>query len=94
KKATFNTPGLSHNRIWDIENHDLNSLWIATSFGLNLFNKQTNTFQYFLPDENNKTPTGANEIRHILKTQDGKIYIGTQQGPFAFDIQSGSFNSI
>ena len=94
KKATLNTPGLSHNRIWDIENQDLNSLWIATSFGLNLFNKQTNTFQYFFPDENNKTPTGANEIRHILKTQDGKIYIGTQQGPFSFDIQSGSFNSI
>ncbi|WP_081216064.1 hybrid sensor histidine kinase/response regulator [Pseudoalteromonas luteoviolacea] len=86
--------GLSHNRIWDIENNDENSLWIATSYGLNLYNKKQNTFRYFFPDPVNDTPTGANEIRHVLKTSKGELYVGTQQGPFSFDAKSGEFVEI
>ncbi|MDG1752164.1 MAG: two-component regulator propeller domain-containing protein, partial [Thalassotalea sp.] len=85
---------LSHNRIWDIENNDINSLWIATSFGLNLFDKTTQSFTHFFPEPNNDTPTGANEIRNILKTSKGKMFVGTQQGPFAFDPLSGLFTRL
>ncbi|KAF7773719.1 hypothetical protein PCIT_a0030 [Pseudoalteromonas citrea] len=94
KKATDTTPGLSHNRVWDIESKDKDSLWVATSYGLNLYNKKTQTFRYYFPDPSNKTPTGANEIRHILKTSQGKIYVGTQQGPFLFNIKTGTFKQL
>ncbi|CAH9058134.1 Sensor histidine kinase RcsC [Pseudoalteromonas sp. CIP111854] len=94
KKGNSDIPGLSHNRVWDIESHDRDSLWVATSYGLNLYNKKTNAFTYFFPEPTNKTPTGANEIRHILKSRDGKIYIGTQQGPFLFDLQTQEFSPI
>ncbi|TMP20278.1 two-component regulator propeller domain-containing protein, partial [Pseudoalteromonas ruthenica] len=30
KKRTDSTPGLSHNRVWDIESKDKDSLWVAT----------------------------------------------------------------
>jgi signal transduction histidine kinase/ligand-binding sensor domain-containing protein/DNA-binding response OmpR family regulator len=85
---------LSHNRIWDIEDNDGDSLWVATSFGLNLYDKTKGTFSHFLPAPENKTPTGANEIRSILKTSKNQLYVGTQQGPFTFDKQNGLFTPL
>ncbi|MCG7550084.1 hybrid sensor histidine kinase/response regulator [Pseudoalteromonas sp. Of7M-16] len=94
KKTTNTSLGLSHNRIWDIENHDIQSLWVATSYGLNLYDKENNTYRYFFPDPENSTPTGANEIRHVLKSSKGHIYVGTQQGPFILDHKRGTFSEI
>lgn len=94
EKIDGETSSLSHNRIWDIEDNDSDSLWIATSFGLNLYDKTKRTFSHFLPEPKNKTPTGANEIRNILKTSKDKIYVGTQLGPFIFDILNGHFTRL
>jgi signal transduction histidine kinase/ligand-binding sensor domain-containing protein/DNA-binding response OmpR family regulator len=85
---------LSHNRIWDIEDNDTDSLWVATSFGLNLYNKTKGTFSHFLPGPKNKTPTGENEIRSILKTSKKQLYVGTQRGPFAFDKRNALFTPL
>ena len=85
---------LSHNRIWDIEDNNSESLWVATSFGLNLYHKHLKTFSHFFPDPDNPTPTGANEIRNILKTSQGKIYVGTQKGPFTFNAETGLFTQL
>ncbi|CCQ10443.1 hypothetical protein PALB_13100 [Pseudoalteromonas luteoviolacea B = ATCC 29581] len=94
KKSQDGKPGLSHNRIWGMVNRDRDNLFIATSFGLNLFNKKANTFSYYFPDPNNHTPTGANEIRHVLKTSKGAIYVGTQQGPYLFDDMKQTFTAL
>ncbi|MBQ4879006.1 response regulator [Pseudoalteromonas luteoviolacea] len=94
KKTENGNNGLSHNRVWDIENSDIDNLWVATSYGLNLYNKVEGTFEYFFPDPNNKTPTGANEIRHVLKSSQGNVYVGTQKGPFIFNSQDYSFSRI
>jgi diguanylate cyclase (GGDEF)-like protein len=88
------TSGLSHNRIWDIEDNDNDSLWIATSFGLNLYDKNKQTFSHFLPAPDNPTPTDANQIRSILKTSKNKLYVGTQQGPFVFDKRTSLFTQL
>lgn len=85
---------LSHNRIWDIEDNDINSLWVATSYGLNLYNKSLKTAMHYFPEPENHSPTGANEIRNILKTNSNKIYVGTQQGPFVFEPKSGLFTKV
>jgi signal transduction histidine kinase/ligand-binding sensor domain-containing protein/DNA-binding response OmpR family regulator len=85
---------LSHNRIWDIEDNGSDSLWVATSFGLNLYNKTKQTFSHFLPAPENKTATGENEIRSILKTSRNQLYVGTQQGPFTFDKRNGLFTAL
>jgi len=85
---------LSHNRIWDIEDNDSESLWLATSFGLNLYNKENKTFSHFLPEPDNPTPTGANEIRNILKTSKELLFVGTQKGPFSFNKREGTFTGL
>lgn len=89
-----NTATISHNRVWDIEENDSKSLWVATSYGLNLFDKQKETFTNFLPEPQNPTPTGANEIRNILKTDAGLLFIGTQVGLFQFDDKLQQFSPI
>ncbi|RHW76948.1 hybrid sensor histidine kinase/response regulator [Colwellia sp. RSH04] len=94
EKIEGSSTSLSHNRIWDIEDNDSNSLWVATSYGLNLFDKNTQTFTHFFPDPENKTSTGANEIRSILITSAGLFYIGTQQGPYLFDVKTGGFTQL
>ncbi|BBN81853.1 hybrid sensor histidine kinase/response regulator [Pseudoalteromonas sp. A25] len=94
KQKDHDNTGLTHNRVWDIEDYDKHAIWVATSYGLNLYNKKTNTFEYYFPDHTNNTPTGANEIRHILKSSNGKLYIGTQKGPFLFNFQTKEFTPI
>ncbi|WP_269518015.1 hybrid sensor histidine kinase/response regulator [Alteromonas sp. BMJM2] len=83
--------GLSHNRVWDIIESDEESLWVATSYGLNLLNKTTLTATHYFPDESNKTATGANEIRSLLLTRSGHFYVATQEGPFLFLPHSETF---
>ena len=38
----------STGRIWDVIEDDDDHLWIGTSYGLNHFDKRTNTFIYYL----------------------------------------------
>ncbi len=94
KKIKGMAGSLSHNRIWDMEDNDNDSLWVATSFGLNLYDKKKKTFSHFLPDPSNLTPTGANEIRSILKTSKEQLFVGTQQGPYHFNKDNGLFTSL
>nr|WP_233095013.1 hybrid sensor histidine kinase/response regulator [Alteromonas sp. IB21] len=82
---------LSHNRIWDMIDNDEHTMWVATSFGLNLLDKHSLTAQHFFPDPLNQTATGANEIRSLLKTSSGQFYVATQEGPFLFIAESGAF---
>lgn len=82
---------LSHNRIWDIIDNDANSLWVATSYGVNLLDKKTLNAKHFLPEPKNKTATGANEIRSLLRTSSHQLFVATQNGPFLFLPSSGVF---
>lgn len=91
QKISGNQNSLSHNRIWDIIDNDANSLWVATSYGLNLLNKSTLSAKHFLPDPTNKTATGANEIRSLLRSSSSQLFVATQNGPFLFFPSSGVF---
>lgn len=83
--------GLSHNRVWDIIDNDEETLWVATSYGLNLLNKTALTATHYFPDADNSTATGANEIRSLLMTNSGHFYVATQEGPFLFLPDTGRF---
>lgn len=91
QKKSNEDHSLSHNRIWDIMDNNDNSLWVATSFGLNLLDKRTLATQHFFPDPDNRTATGANEIRSLLRTSSSQFYVATQEGPFLFFPSSGVF---
>ncbi|KGJ89177.1 ligand-binding sensor domain-containing diguanylate cyclase [Colwellia psychrerythraea] len=76
---------LSNNRVWGITAASDDELWIATSYGINLFDKKTQVFTHFLPDTNSQSATGKNEVRHVLKTKQGQLYIGTAAGVLSFN---------
>ena len=94
QKIDGKASSLSHNRIWDIVDNDSDSLWVATSFGLNLFDKESQTFTHYFPEPENNTATGGNEIRSLLKASTGKFYVATQKGPYVFEQQTGVFNRL
>lgn len=94
RKTDEDEPSLSHNRIWDIEDKDAEHLWVATSYGLNLFHKQSKTFKHYFPEPDNNTPTGGNEIRSLLITSNGQFYVATQKGSYSFDELTGTFAPI
>ena len=66
--------------VQDIENPDI--FWIATSGGLNRFDKETETFTYFTHDPDNTQSLGHNAVNEIV--QDGNdaniLWLGTAKG--------------
>ena len=83
----------STSRIWDIIQDDEDSLWIGTSYGLNHFNKRTNTFSYYLPQKS-KGHLDENKIRKIIKSDDGHLLLATDLGVWLFNIHSKSFTPL
>ncbi len=64
-------------------------LWIATSKGLNRFDRQTEKFKrYLFADEKNTT---QNIINCIIPTENNKLWLGTNNGLCLFDKLSGKF---
>ncbi len=58
-----------------------NRLWVATtSNGLDLFNRETNTFTHFTHDENNRQSINNNNGREVKEDYDGNLYVSTNKG--------------
>ena len=85
--------GTSHGRIWDIVQTSKNDLWLATSYGLNHFDKSTGKFRYFLSEPEN-TLHSSNKIREMLATDDNSILLLTDNGVVLFDITAQTFTAI
>jgi len=91
------TDGTSHPRIWDIAQVNSDIIWIGTSFGLNSYNKLTNTFQRFIQRPTKKQTRiqiGTNKIRHIIVGEGNTLLLGTDDGVLSFDIQTESFTAL
>jgi len=85
---------ISHNRIWSIRDAGPNSLWVGTSYGLNIYDKKTQEFKVYLPEPESATASGKNQIRHILQSKQGVLYLGTEGGVLAFNTQDETFRSL
>jgi signal transduction histidine kinase/CheY-like chemotaxis protein/streptogramin lyase/HPt (histidine-containing phosphotransfer) domain-containing protein len=85
--------GISDARVWGIEQIQPNELWIATGFGLNLLDKDTQRFTNFVPKPDN-IRSDINQIRTLVKTPKGNLYLGTQNGVVFFDTQHRVFRPL
>ncbi|NQY36781.1 MAG: hypothetical protein HRT37_17790 [Alteromonadaceae bacterium] len=93
---------ISHNRIWSIVESEPGVLWVATSDGLNKFDKEAESFKRFNNDPSNPTSLDHSLIRalHVVKNTDinheknNVLWVGTQQGLGLFDIQTEKFIPI
>jgi signal transduction histidine kinase/ligand-binding sensor domain-containing protein/DNA-binding NarL/FixJ family response regulator len=70
--------GLPNNLIWAIAEDELGKLWISTSNGLSRFNPVSKTFNNY--DQSSGLQSNAFSSRSFLKTKDGDIFFGGNNG--------------
>lgn len=84
---------LNSNTISHIATDTLNNrIWIANRWdGINLFDCETECFSSFIHDEKNTETLSSNEIKDILVTAGGKVWVATSKGLDLFDSDHKSF---
>ncbi|NQY65697.1 MAG: hypothetical protein HRT38_18765, partial [Alteromonadaceae bacterium] len=89
---------ISHNRIWSIAESQPGILWVATSDGLNKFDKNKEVFTRYYHDPSNPTSLNHALIRtlHVVKNSDktDTLWVGTEKGLGIFDPISEKFQAI
>ncbi len=83
---------ISNDCIWSIcEDSVSNTMWIATSNGLNRFDRQTGRFTRFLSDPKNPKSLSNNYIWTLFVDHTGRLRIGTASGLNYFDHRTEQF---
>ena len=84
---------LNSNDICKVATDTLNNkVWIANSWmGINVFDCATQQFSSFLHDKNRPETLISNEIKDILATSDGNVWIATAQGLDLYDPGKSAF---
>ncbi|MCX7797548.1 MAG: ATP-binding protein [Melioribacter sp.] len=74
-----------------VEDKDGN-LWIASvGGGLNRYNRITDDFTNFLPQQNNPNSLISNRVRTLLIDKKGRLWIGTEEGLCRYDFKENKF---
>ncbi len=68
------------NNIYSLLIDSKNNFWIATGYGLHLFDRSKKKFINFLHDEHNPNSIASNDVRKIIEDPYGRLWIGTSAG--------------
>lgn len=71
---------LSHNTVWQIYEDSSGNFWVGTAQGLNILDREKETFTRFLSDPNNPFSISHDNIRSIFEDEGGVLWIGTRYG--------------
>jgi len=98
KRETFtnyqnsaDSSSLSDNKVRIIQKDKKGQIWVGTSNGLNLFNKENGTFRRFVHKSNDSTSISDNVILSIYEDQNYNFWIGTNLGLNLFDRDTETF---
>lgn len=70
------------------------NLWIASvGGGLNRYNRMTDDFTNFFPQENNPNSIISNRVRTLFIDKKGRLWIGTEEGLCRYDFEKNIFIS-
>ncbi len=75
-----NPASLSNNKIYCVFEDSKQNLWIGTSMGLNLYDRDLDNFIRFYHDPDNDFSLSANNIRTIYEDKSGNLWVGTIGG--------------
>ncbi len=85
------TEGLSYNTIFDIDQDHEGFIWIATGEGLNRYDSYG--FKQYYSD-NTSTTIPSNEVKSLLVTKQGTLFIGTTRGICLFNPEYDNFTPV
>jgi len=79
--------------IFESENDDRYTLWIGGNNGLNKYNRKSDDFTRYYPEENKlKFKTNVNWIGSITQDRSGQVWIGTwREGLFKYNAEKDRF---
>ena len=91
--SKFQKNYFTHAGVWDIAETSANQLWVATTFGLHLLEKSSDTLSHFIPEPDNFT-SRSNKIRQIYVDENHSLFLGTQDGVLLFDTKNHTFTPL
>ena len=86
-----NPKSLSNSWVYSIQEDSQGNLWIGTDNGLNLFNRETETFLQYKHDPEVQESLSDNKVFVVYVDSGGEIWFGTQNGLNLFDKEKGTF---
>ncbi|HGY54913.1 MAG TPA: hybrid sensor histidine kinase/response regulator [Caldithrix abyssi] len=90
-----NPNSLSSSRVWAIQpdyaKRGEEIVWIGTDYGLNRWDKTTNTFKHYFNNPNDPHSISNNEIWSIYRDEQGTIWLGSRSGLDRYNRKSDSF---
>jgi ligand-binding sensor domain-containing protein/methyl-accepting chemotaxis protein len=89
--STGENKNISTNWTKSVLETDENEIWIATSDGLDVLNKQTEQFSHFKYDQNNPNSISNNKILCFRKDSKNNIWVGTEYGLNRYNREDKSF---
>jgi len=77
--------GTSSSFVWTLHRDKSNKLWLGMAAGgLNMFDPQSEKFEYFLDDPQNKKALNNKTVNTIYEDKQGKLWFGTYSGGLNF----------
>ncbi|VUD59259.1 Diguanylate cyclase DosC [Thalassocella blandensis] len=87
----MNSQSLSNNTVWAIFEDSKHNLWVGTEAGLNLFDRENQSFTRFVQSEDDRNSLPSNIIKSITEDSHGSLWIGTYWGMARFDVEQKRF---
>ncbi len=85
------TNSIHSNFIMSIIEDRKGNIWVGTSFGVDVFNRKSNSFTHLLYDPDNPNSLSSNLIVSLLEDKRGDIWIATTDGLNRYNIESKTF---
>jgi signal transduction histidine kinase/ligand-binding sensor domain-containing protein/CheY-like chemotaxis protein len=75
-----NSHSLSHDRVMAVLEDDAQRLWVATSDGLNLFDRESESFVRYGHDADSPSSLRDSDVMSLYQDHGGMLWVGTRKG--------------
>ncbi|MDC8000495.1 two-component regulator propeller domain-containing protein [Aequorivita todarodis] len=80
--------------VYDFEEDQLNRLWIASYFGVAVFDQKNNTINYYRSETDNPASISQNAIKKLYRDAQNRIWLGSPAGLDVYDPYLNQFEIL